>query len=622
MKLSGILIASVTAQQARQRENKEDVGFTDYSFGGADDAFSSLYDSFGGDDAFGGFDMSAFNDYGFGSTAAPTMAVATDAPDYGFDLGDAFGDASDSDAAADYQNTVAADYDGADDLGSIRPSEDDEVKSNFVVDTGAGTAETNLFGDTTTGQGSNTNEVQDLTSIDIELNNGLAQRCFVGSAANSNVNQGLDINAAGVVHDWFTNGVWDICDGENDTCEIKVVRRKDVIQQIHSKCANRHSCVDNMRQNFNPEGASPGGYAGNIYHTWTHQACRPRWLSNYPDGARWNARQMTRDSVCFFCVEPCRTQSIWQNNGASASDMQAAECVGRSGENVWNAAPIPGSTFKLFDDCSDGTNSATCTRKIEEDYGQTTWDTNAPKNNNDGSGPNMKKLNFYSVIDNVMLYNTEKFSNHKMSLMQDVSRIQYAQINARDSLDFMTDAVDTTNPELFSICEGGYCYSDDEALGQSVASRANLAQLFSGTYSRAATAPSGSTTDFVIEIVADAPVNFDSLSFKKVDGAANDYADLYKNVCVEIIDNNGDMATGFPMCTDETYGFSDNSISATASADATEAIVFTTGSTITNIKTARIIFDTSATGSDALNSNADYDLNNAVQIKELSISTS
>ena len=178
------------------------------------------------------------------------------------------------------------------------------------------------------------------------------------------------------------------------------------------------------------------------------------------------------------------------------------------------------------------------------------------------------------------------------------------------------------DPELFSICENGYCYSDDEALGQSVASRANLAQLFSGTYSRAATAPSGSTTDFVIEIVADAPVNFDSLSFKKVDGAANDYADLYKNVCVEIIDNNGDMATGFPMCTDETYGFSDNSISATASADATEAIVFTTGSTITNIKTARIIFDTSASGSDALNSNADYDLNNAVQIKELSISTS
>ena len=175
---------------------------------------------------------------------------------------------------------------------------------------------------------------------------------------------------------------------------------------------------------------------------------------------------------------------------------------------------------------------------------------------------------------------------------------------------------------MFSICAGGYCYSDDEALGQSVASRANLAQLFSGTYSRAATAPSGSTTDFVIEIAYDAAVSFDSLSFKKVDGAANDYADLYKNVCVEIIDNNGDMATGFPMCTDETYGFSDNSISATASADATEAIVFTTGSTITNIKTARIIFDTSATGSDALNSNADYDLNNAVQIKELSISTS
>merc|ERR1719450_1120092 len=135
MKLSGILIASVTAQQARQRENKEDVGFTDYAFG---------------------------------STAAPTMAVATDAPDYGFDLGDAFGDASDSDAAADYLNTVAADYDGADDLGSIRPSEDDEVKSNFVVDTGDGNAEFNNQGTISAG----TNEVQDQSSFDFELNNG------------------------------------------------------------------------------------------------------------------------------------------------------------------------------------------------------------------------------------------------------------------------------------------------------------------------------------------------------------------------------------------------------------------------------------------------------------------
>ena len=54
----------------------------------------------------------------------------------------------------------------------------------------------------------------------------------------------------------------------------------------------------------------------------------------------------------------------------------------------------------------------------------------------------MKSLNFYSVVNNVHLYNTEKNTNHPISLSQDVSRIQMAQINARDKNDFMTDAVD------------------------------------------------------------------------------------------------------------------------------------------------------------------------------------
>ena len=431
--ISGILIASVSAQQARQRENKEAAGFGDYSFGG-DDAFASLYDSFGGDDAFGGFDMSAFNDYGFGSTAAPTMAVATDAPDYGFDLGDAFGDASDSDAAADYQNTVAADYDGADDLGSIRPSEEDEVKSNFVVDTDTGT-EAELFGNT--GDGSPTNEVQDLSTIDIELNTGEAQRCFVGTAGNSNVNSGLFVNQGGVVYDWFTNGVWDICDGENDTCEIKVVRRNEVIQQIHSKCANRHSCVDNMRQNFNPQ---IDDSAQAIYSSWVHQACRPAFANN------WNARQQQRDSVCFFCVEPCRDAAVFQETATSAGQMRTAECVGRGAANVWNASPIPagdGVSFKLFNDCSnpdavDDTAAAlafsTCSDTIEADHGQDTWVAGAPTGT-----PNMKLLNFYSVKAGVELYNTEIDSNHPLSLVQDVSQIQYAQITGRDDTDLDTN---------------------------------------------------------------------------------------------------------------------------------------------------------------------------------------
>ena len=71
--------------------------------------------------------------------------------------------------------------------------------------------------------------------------------------------------------------------------------------------------------------------------------------------------------------------------------------------------------------------------------------------NIDGSGPNMKSLNFYSVVNNVQLYNTEKNTNHPISLNQDVSRIQMAQIRARDKpfdvsdFDFMTDAVDPTS---------------------------------------------------------------------------------------------------------------------------------------------------------------------------------
>ena len=147
--------------------------------------------------------------------------------------------------------------------------------------------------------------------------------------------------------------------------------------------------------------------------------------------------------------------------------MRESGCVGRSSgtmtatnsveEPVVNAAPIPGSNMRLFDDCSSSSSTdatlsppsgetaaadayQACARTIDTDFGQTVWTTGSP--NNEGTGPDMRKLNFYSVIDKVMLYNTEANSRHPLSLMQDVSQIQYAQINARDTLDFMTDAVD------------------------------------------------------------------------------------------------------------------------------------------------------------------------------------
>ena len=164
--------------------------------------------------------------------------------------------------------------------------------------------------------------------------------------------------------------------------------------------------------------------------------------------------------------------------------MRESECVGRSSGTavdsngvarpVVNAAPIPGNNMRLFDDCSssdanDGAASpaatetaaadayVACERTIETDFGQTVWSDiwSDPQNpaaavNDEGGtiGGNMKKLNFYSVIDNVMLYNTEKGSRHPLSMMQDVSQIQFAQINARDKLDLMTDAVDPNSKFL------------------------------------------------------------------------------------------------------------------------------------------------------------------------------
>ena len=216
-----------------------------------------------------------------------------------------------------------------------------------------------------------------------------------------------------------------------------------------------------MRQNFNPEAASPAGNTF-IFSSWVHQGCRPRWSDQYGVGT-WNARQQARDSVCFFCVEPCRNSDVWDGTADTAYAMRQAECVGRAGNsgNVWNAAPIPGLNMKLFEDCSnaneqDASDAAddfdNCALTIESDYGQTVWDSGFTPKDNLNNGPDMKKLNYYSTIDDVMLYNTEINSNHKMSLMQDVSRIQFAQINARDTLDFMTDAV-ATNSELIPFIQ-------------------------------------------------------------------------------------------------------------------------------------------------------------------------
>ena len=159
---------------------------------------------------------------------------------------------------------------------------------------------------------------------------------------------------------------------------------------------------------------------------------------------------------------------------------------------------------------------------------------------------------------------------------------------------------------MFQICNVGlYCWSDDLELGQSVESRANLMNLWTGTYSRSA--DSVTDNEFFIEIDFFEPIVFVALSFKKVDGVT-DFADLYKNVCLELIDANGDMANPhFPLCTEASYGFDDSGKS-TESADDNELIEFNPpGFDPTNIVKVRLIFDTSATGSNTA-ANADGDV--------------
>ena len=120
-----------------------------------------------------------------------------------------------------------------------------------------------------------------------------------------------------------------------------------------------------------------------------HQACRPRWYSE--NGVTWNARQQTRDSVCFFCIEPCRDSTVWGGQATTAYQMRQAECVGRSADSVWNAAPIPYSPMKLFEECSSPIISSaalasqvfsTCTYSVGSDFGQTLWSPNEPRNTN------------------------------------------------------------------------------------------------------------------------------------------------------------------------------------------------------------------------------------------------
>jgi len=165
---------------------------------------------------------------------------------------------------------------------------------------------------------------------------------------------------------WLTNGRWGTCPGELDVCELKVVRRNHQITQIHSKCANRHSCTDNMRQNFSPRAENPAGLvtSHSVYSTWMRQQCRPRLEvvlgTSHPSWKIFELRTRNMrsrhmgDSVCFNCLVSCRNKQVLINNVTSADEMQNSGCVGRS-NMIDNVFPIKGnSNVEFFTEFGEG----------------------------------------------------------------------------------------------------------------------------------------------------------------------------------------------------------------------------------------------------------------------------
>ena len=116
MKLNAVLLASTIAQQNQREFDDADDDFANES------GFEVIYDYLSGFDAFN-----------LQSTTAPSVTMFTDLAEV-------------SEVGTDVTVVITDDSDN--DLDPIRPfSNDNQVKSNFVVDTGAGISESNLFGD-------------------------------------------------------------------------------------------------------------------------------------------------------------------------------------------------------------------------------------------------------------------------------------------------------------------------------------------------------------------------------------------------------------------------------------------------------------------------------------------
>jgi len=292
MKLQAAILFAVTnAQRDGGRVRDKEVNSADVS-----DAFADYF----------GDANNAFGDY------AAVDAAAYDA--FG-DSYEAFGDLSFGDYdTSDYSSDVASDDAG-------RPA-GEEVSDDVSEDDGKTTFQLNA----------NTNLRP--TSFNA--------KCFNGVAAGK--------DTATTTAAWFSAGTWEQCEGELESCEIKVVRRAGEITQIQSKCANGHSCTDNALNNFNPKRDQKNGGNASWYSQYRHQQCRPLYLDLWTP-ASIGAREQKSDSTCFFCIEPCNYAGIEAATRTSAQ-LKASQCVGRAGTSAANdnSQPISGSAVDLFDE--------------------------------------------------------------------------------------------------------------------------------------------------------------------------------------------------------------------------------------------------------------------------------
>merc|ERR1711937_60951 len=305
---------------------------------------AAAYDSYNagfGDDAYGGF-YDAFAD-AFGDSG--------NYGDYGYDNAD---DATAAPAAVDAGRPVEV-------------VEEDDVKTVFL-------------------------DGLEVAASD-PLDGGFSQKCWVARGTSSD--------------DWFDPNVgsngWKVCNGgEHQACEIKVTRNKaNAITQIVSKCANQQSCVDNMKQNFNPAAITAAGSA--LYGTYAQQQWRPQFLAG-ANSALFGARQKASDSVCFFCVEPC---DVDDPTTLTAAQLRTNNCIGTGDTDEENSKPFDGNDLDLLGATDD------------------TLDTNVYDGTDLTTASDFFNMNWYSTVEIDM-------KSGDLRETRTVSRIQHYQLSLVD----------------------------------------------------------------------------------------------------------------------------------------------------------------------------------------------